>query len=701
MSSEQPSAQGLHIVGEVALGFTPPRTSYARAAYSGAEPDTQQATLLIVRPDGTAAAFSGKVEYGQGIRSGLTIEVADELRVPLEAVEVVLGDTDTTPWDMGTFGSQSTARVGLQLRRAAATAREVLLELGADHLDLPASELECHDGAVASRVNRDRSATYAELVSGRQIVRELQDDVELTAAGQFSIMGTSVPRNDAIERVTGMALYSQDIVLPGMLFARILRPPEYGAKLVDADATIAERMPGVAEVVRNEDMLAVLAESDQQAASAATVIQANWSEPASQLTQFDMPDLLLHTGRDPFLTQEAGSLEDGFRQADDVIEQTYYLPYVSNAPMEPRAAVAQWEDGRLTVWAGTQRPFGLRAELAQQLEIEESDVRVIAPEIGGGFGSKSIYPVGLEAARLARSAGRPVRVAYDRAEEMTWASVRPAALIRIKSGFMSDGRVVAWQSDGYHAGDRPFLGRRGSDTPYAIPNVRVTTYTSDSPLRTGSYRSLGGAANHFARESHMDEIAARVGLDPVDFRLRNLTHPRFRRVLEAAARMFRWSPGASPSRRGAGVALGLDVGSYVAACVQVDARGPEVRVERVSAALDCGLTVNPEGAKNQVEGSIVMGMGTALYEAIEFRGGRLLNSGFTRYRVPRMNNVPQIDVELVGEPETPSTGAGEPGIVPVAPAIANAVFDLTERRVRELPIQSHLDGSSSSEVIPG
>ncbi|MCH8064890.1 MAG: xanthine dehydrogenase family protein molybdopterin-binding subunit [Chloroflexi bacterium] len=701
MSGREQSAHGLRIVGEVALGFPPPRTSYARAAYSGAEPDTQQATLLIVRPDGTVAAFSGKVEYGQGIRTGLAIEVADELRLPLEAIEVVLGDTDTTPWDMGTFGSQSTARVGLQLRRAAATAREVLLELGADHLDLPASELQCRDGAVASRSNPDRSATYAELLTDQEIVRELQDDVELTAAGQFSIIGTSVPRNDAIERVTGKALYSQDVVVPGMLFARILRPPAYGANLVDADTTIADRMPGVAKVVRSEDMLAVLAETDQQAERAASVIQSSWSEPASQLTQIDMPDLLLRTGRDPYVTQEAGSLEDGFQQADEVIEQFYYLPYVSNAPMEPRAAVAQWEDGRLTVWAGTQRPFGLRAELAQQLEIEESDVRVIAPEIGGGFGSKSMYPVGLEAARLAQSAGRPVRVAYDRAEEMTWASVRPAALIRIKSGFTSDGHVVAWESDGYHAGNLPFLGRRGSDTPYAVANIRVTTYTSDSPLRTGSYRSLGGAANHFARESHMDEIAARVGLDPVEFRLRNLTHPRFRRVLEAAARAFGWSPAASPSGRGVGVALGLDVGSYVAACVQLDVRGSEVKVERVTAALDCGLTVNPEGAKNQVEGSVVMGMGTALYEAIDFRGGRLLNTGFTRYRVPRMNNAPQIDVELIGEPETPSTGAGEPGIVPVAPAIANAVFDVTERRIRELPIQRYLDGSSSSEAIPG
>jgi isoquinoline 1-oxidoreductase len=273
---------------------------------------------------------------------------------------------------------------------------------------------------------------------------------------------------------------------------------------------------------------------------------------------------------------------------------------------------------------------------------------------------------------------------------MMHATMRPAALITVKSGFTSDGAVVAWETQGYHAGERPFLGRRGSETPYNVPNVQVTTYTSDSPLATGSYRSLGGAANHFAREVHMDEIAEAVGLDPVEMRLRNLTHPRFRRVLERAAEGHGWQAAKPHSGKGAGVALGLDVGSYVAMCVQLDVQGAEVRVERVTAALDCGLVVNPEGARNQMEGSIVQGMGTALYEAIDFQSGRVLNAGFTRYRVPRSNDAPRIETLLVGDPETPSTGAGEPGIVPVAPAISNAVFDRTGKRHRELPIQRHL-----------
>ena len=360
-------------------------------------------------------------------------------------------------------------------------------------------------------------------------------------------------------------------------------------------------------------------------------------------------------------------------------------------PPRRRPVVAEWDAGRLTVWAGTQRPFAIRAELALHFDIEERRVRVIAPEIGGGFGGKSIYRPAIEAARRARACGRAVRVAYTRAEEMVWTTFRPAALITIRSGFDSDGRLLAWDYYAVHAtADRPMIGRRGSETPYDVADARVVVAAASSPLRPGSYRSLGGALNHFAREVHMDEIAARAGVDPVEHRLRNLGDPRFRRVLEAAATDFGWETAASSPVHGVGVALGLDVGSYTAACVELDVQGKEVVVKRVSSALDCGLTVNPDGARSQVEGSIVMGLGTALYEGADFEGGRLLNGSFARYRVPRSNTVPRISVALVDDAETPSTGAGEPAIVPVVAAVSNAVFRVTGRRHRELPIQRYL-----------
>lgn len=684
----QAAQAGLAIVGEVSVGFPANRSGYGQSTYGNTQPQTEEATWLRVHPDGTATAFAGKVEYGQGIRTGLAIEVADELRLPLEALDVVLGDTDRVPWDMGTFGSQSTARVGLQLRRAAATARETLLRLAADRLDLTLDELVCADGRVTSKSDPTRGLSYADLLQGQSLVEPIAEEPALTSIEDFTVMGRDEQRIDAVARVTGRAVYSQDVQVDGMLFAHVLRPPSFGAQLEAFDASVAEQMPGVVQVAREGNLLAVLAESDEAGELAARVVQAEWSEQPGQPSRWDMPALLLDSGAEDFTMQEAGDLDAGFAAADEVLESTYYIPYITNAPMEPRAAVARWDGGRLEVWAGTQRPFGIRSELAQLFELDEAEVRVIAPEIGGGFGGKSIYAPAAEAARLARIAGRPVRVAYSRIEEHTWATFRPAALIRVKSGFKRDGTLTAWEFRAYHAGERVNIGRRGSETPYDVPNVQVSVARSDSPLRSGSYRSLGGAPNHFAREVHMDEIAERTGLDPLEVRLRNLTHPRFRRVLETTAERFGWG-NPLPEGHGQGIAIGLDVGSYCATAVEVRARGSEVRVERVEVAADCGLIVNPEGARNQMEGSVVMGLGTALYEAIDFEQGRLLNAGFARYRVPRIVDAPRINTTFTGDPDTPSTGAGEPAIVPIAPAISGAVFDATGERHQELPILRH------------
>ena len=681
----------LRIVGDVTVGRPASSTGYGQAAYGNTEPQTERATWITLDEAGRATVFAGKVEYGQNIRTGLAIEVADELRLGLEVIEVVLGDTDLVPWDMGTFGSQSTARVGWQLRKAAATARAALIALAADRLDPVASDLEARDGRVHSRSDEARSVSYAELLAGQHLEREIDESPSITAPADFTQMGRDHRhRIDAVARVTGAAIYSQDVLPEGVLFATVLRPPAYGATPREVDLAAAERMPGVAAVLHEGDLIAILAESDADGELAARVANIEWDIPEDQPSRWDMPSLLVESGTEGFTTQEAGDLDEGFRAAAHLLEATYYIPYIAPVPMEPRAAVAAWEGDRLTVWAGTQRPFGLRAELAAIFALEESRVRVIAPEIGGGFGAKSPYSIAHEAAHLARAAGRPVRVAFSRAEETVWSNFRPAALITIKSGFTSDGRLTAWQSDAYHTGERMMIGRRGSDTPYDAPHVRSVVYRSDSPLPSGSYRSLGAAVNHIAREAHMDEIAEVAGLDPVELRLRNLSHPRFRRVLESAADAFGWSGPRPGDGRGAGIALGVDVGSYVATAVEVSVQQREVRVQRVQAALDCGLVVNPEGARNQMEGAVVMGLGGALWEASDFEAGRVLNASFARYRVPRIVDAPSIEVALVGDDDTPSTGAGEPGIVPIAAAIAGAVFGATGVRHRELPIQRQL-----------
>jgi len=682
------SEPGLSIVGDIAPGF-PARSGYGTRAYGNTKPADPKACWLVVRPDGRVTAYAGKVEYGQNIRTGFAVEVAEELRLPLTDVEIVLGDTNRTPWDMGTFGSQSTARVGLQLRLAAATARETLLELGSDRLDLPREELALADGRVAYKSDPERAFTYSELLAEKTIEREIDEAAQLTEPRDFTVMGSDVHRIDAEPRVTGRAVYSQDLLRPRMLFARILRASSFGARLVEIDSSAAEQMPGVVSVARDGDLVAVLASDDESAERALSVVQATW-EGGTKGSTVDIPGLLAETKRDPIAVQETGDVEQAFRRAENVLQATYYAPHISNLPMEPRAAVAEWQGDRLTVWAGTQRPFGLRTELAGMFRIPEADVRVISMEIGGGFGTKSWYPTGSEAARLARIAGRPVRVAYTRQEDCTEGTFRPAALIEIKSAFRADGTITAWQCEAIHAGPLGHIAQRGAETPYAINDVAVTVYCARSLVRVGSYRSLGGAVNHFARESHIDEIANTLAIDPLELRMRNLSQPRYRRVLAAAASRFGWQPGAVPTRRGVGLSLGEDVGSYVGTCVELALEPREVRVRRVVTAIDCGLVVNPEGVRNQVEGSTMMGLGAALYEAIEISDGIVLNSGLSRYQVPRITDTPQIEVVLAGDPGDPSTGAGEPGLVTVAPAIANGIFDATAQRIRELPLKRQL-----------
>ncbi len=682
---------GLEIFGASALGLPLASTGYARQAYGNVTPDFGPARWLSIDPGGTVTVYSGKVEYGQGIRWGLAVGAAEELGVEPSSIQVVLADTAQVPWDIGTFGSQSTRHTGVQVRRAAAAARAALLELAAARLDLPVDQLLCEHGAVSSRSDPHRSVGFGELVAGQRLVRQIAEEQEVKSPAEFMVMGTPTKRTDALERVTGRALYSQDILRPGMLYARVLRPPAYGAKPIDVDDSIARQMPGVAMVARTDGMVAVLAESDQQADIAHDLLVARWTEVTDNISQWDLPGRLAEEPHDTVVTQEAGDIEHALAHAEHRLEATYYVPYIPIAPMEPRAAVAEWDGEALTVWAGTQRPFGTRAELAEACGVDESRIRVIVPEVGGGFGGKSIYRPAIEAALLARAAGRPVRVAYTRAEEMTWSTFRPAALITIRSGFDSHGRITAWDCHAVHTTtDRPMIGQRGSETPYAVKDVRVAVSSGPAPLRPGSYRSLGCAVNHFAREVHIDEIASALGTDPVEFRLRNLPDPRYRRVLEAAATQFGWKTAAAPSRAGVGVAIGLDVGSYAAQCVAIDVNGKEITVKSVSAAIDCGLVFNPEGVRSQIEGAIIMGLGSSLFEAAEFENGRLLNANFARYRVPRITQTPRIQVAICGAAENPSTGAGEPGIVPIAPAIGNALFDLAGKRVRELPLQRQL-----------
>ena len=624
------------------------------------------AAWLHIAEDGSITVYTGKVEVGQNARTSLTQAVAEELRVAPDAVKLIMGDTDRVPFDMGTFGSMSTPVMAPQLRRAAATAREMLLDLAAEQLKTDRAQLTVAGGKV-------NSLSYGRLTRGQKLVRAIPADAAIATPA-----GRSIPKVNGADFVTGRHQYTSDLQRPGMLHGRVLRPSAFEAKLVTADTEKAAAMPGVT-VVRDGEFVGVVAGDVLAAARALDAIRAEWQTTP----QPSGPELfgLLKGKAGKGSGHNAGSIEAGLAAADRKHEASYMVAYIAHAPLEPRAAVAEWADGRLTVWTGTQRPFGVRGELAQAFGIPESRVRVLVPDTGSGYGGKHSGEAAVEAARLSKAAGKPVKLVWTREEEFTWAYFRPAGVIEVASGVRSDGTITAWDFHNYNSGSSAIR------TLYDIPNQRIEFHPVASPLRQGSYRGLAATANHFARETHMDELAHLAGLDPLEFRLKNLKDPRLRAVLQAAAERFGWGRAKPAAQHGCGIAGGFEKGSYIATCAEVVVEAGATRVVRVVAAFECGAVVNPAHLKNQIEGSIIMGLGGALFEAVEFENGRILNARLSRYRVPRLSDTPPIETVLVDRRDLPSTGAGETPIVCIAPAIGNAIFQATGRRLRSLPFR--------------
>jgi isoquinoline 1-oxidoreductase len=638
---------------------------------------------LHIGRDGAVTVYTGKTEIGQNIRTSLTQVVAEELHAPLSQIQLVMADTGRTPYDMGTFGSQTTPQMASQLRRVAAAAREVLLDLAAQRGSVARDTLSVASGRVTGPDSRP-SFTFGELTRGERLVRLVDERTATTAAARWTVAGTSVPKVDGRAFVTGSHRYASDVKRPQMLIGKVLRPPSFGARLVDVQTAGAEALAGV-RVVRDGDFVGVTAPTEQAAAAALAALRPQWRTTA----QPSADGLFRYLRDHPAAARgfggrggaEQGSVRDGLQAASRRLEATYQIAYIAHAPLEPRAAVAEWTDGRLTVWTGTQRPFGVRDELARALTLDADRIRVIVPDTGSGYGGKHTGEAAVETARLARTAGRPVRLVWTREEEFTWAYFRPAGVIDITAGASRDGTLTAWECHNYNSGASALR------TPYAVPNQRAVFHGCESPLRQGSYRALGATANIFARESHMDDLAHALGVEPLAFRLRNLRDARMRAVLEGAARRFGW--GQRPAAgHGFGIAAGTEKGSYVAACaeVAVDRPSGRVRVVRVVTAFECGAILNPDHLRNQVEGASIMGLGGALFEAIDFADGRIRNPRFSAYRVPHFADVPALETVLLDRRDLRSAGAGETPLVAIAPAVGNAIFQATQRRLRSLPM---------------
>lgn len=649
--------------------------------------DKLPSAYLRVGEDGTITFLTGKIEMGQGVMTSLAQMAAEELDVPLQSMRAVMGDTSQCPLDSdgGTWGSLTTRNFGPLLRTAAARARSILIELASQQLGVPRDQLMTQSGYVISRVDNTVRLSYASLAGGKNIDVHLTTTPTTKNYSQFTISGKPASRLDAVEKVTGQAKYAADIRLPGMMYARILRPPARNATLTSVDTTAAEKIAGV-QVVRVGALIAVLHEQPEIAETALGQITAQYNVPQTGTEDATVHEYLLSRPPAAQTVGQGGNLTAGEGLAKVKLEQTYYTPYVAHAPIEPHAAVASIEGTTATIWASTQTPFTVRTEVASALGLSTANVRVITPYVGGGFGGKSSNAQAVEAARIAKAAGKPVNLAWTREEEFSYDVYQCPAIIKIRAGLDQNNKISFWDYQVYYVADR------GTTVFYNIPNYRTRMYggytDSRLPFTGGPWRAPGNNANTFARESHIDGLAAAAGWDPLDFRRRHLTNTRMRKVLDSAVNGFGWPSARFPSGRGFGVACGEDAGAYVAmmAEVEVDQKTGDVKVKRLVCAQDLGRVINPEGARQQMEGSMMMGLGYALSEELHFQYGRILDLNFHQYSLPHFTQMPQLETVLVENNTLSPQGGGEPPIITVGATLANAVFDATGVRLNRLPM---------------
>jgi nicotinate dehydrogenase subunit B len=642
------------LLGDGLVVVLTPQETERLAEMGAAGWSTPGGAWLHVAVDGRITACSGKVDVGQRNRAALATLVAAEMDVAPERVTLLMGDTDLTPFDLGTFGSRSMADAGLVLRTVAAGACQALAELGQPRAGM--------------RVLREASADSA---------------TSTNLADRLAAM----PRRPAAPRA---AAYASDLTLPGMLHGRVLRPPAYAARLVALDTSAAEATGGVS-VVHDGDFVGVAAADPLAAGQALRSIGAEWRREAELPAEAELAAYLrshprADEGWQGSFERRLGQPQRAFERAAHRLSATYTTAYIAHLPLEARVALADVDAaGRLTIWTGTQRPFPVRQQVAQALGMSEADVRVIVAPTGSGYGGKHSGEAAVEAARLARATGRPVKVRWRRSEEFSWAYFRPAAVIDVEAALDADGQLTGWRQVNVNSGPNAIA------TPYEVANVELAYRAAESPLRQGSWRALAASANNFARESMIDELAHAAGVDPLEFRLRHLADARLAAVLSAAAERAGWpAPRAAGEgeRVGLGVACGLEKDGRIASVAQVVMpSGGTPIVERIVSAYDCGLIVDRDNLANQVEGAAVMGLSAAMFEAIHFADGRLTNAALADYRVARFSDAPQVEAVLIDRPNEPSAGGGETPIIAIAPAIANAIFAASGRRLRSLPLR--------------
>ena len=673
---------------------------------------------IRIGADETITVFTGKVELGQGIRTALLQVAAEQLVVEPRRITLVTADTARTPDEAYTAGSQSMQHSGTAIMHAAAQVRMILLDLASQRLNTPPEQLTLENGTI--RAASGARITFAELVKGEELhVRATPAPPTLDASAR-KVMGQSLPRIDIPAKVTGAVAYVHDLRLPGMVHARVVRPPSYGAQLRSFDAAAIERLPGVLRIVRDGSFLAVIAEREYQAISAMRALSRNaqWEERASLPPSNALYD---HLQRMPVKDRiDAGEAAPPSMGAD-VVSATYRRPYQMHAAIGPSCAVGLYKDDALTVWTHSQGVYPLRKAIAELTDIPLERVRCVHMEGSGCYGHNAADDAGADAALLARAfPGRPVRVQWMREHEHTWEPYGSAMVMKVDAR-LADGFVADWNHEVWScvhstrpapAGNlapawslaRPFEqppprpvgmpngdGDRNAVPTYKFGNTRVVYhFIEQMPIRVSALRALGAYGNVFASESFMDELAAKAGVDPVEFRLRHLTDPRARDVVQMAAERFGWRSYRKQRGRGRGFAYARykTLAAYCAMAfeVEVDRGTGRVRVLRAVAAIDSGEAVNPDGIRNQTEGGMLQSMSWTLHEAVGFDDRRITSRNWASYPILRFNEIPDtIEVHVINRPGQPFLGTGEAAQGPTAAALGNAIFDASGVRLRELP----------------
>jgi CO/xanthine dehydrogenase Mo-binding subunit len=718
--------------GVLVVGFTlVPRlvraSSLGTAETPAAPPAAEQLdSWLVIARDEQITVFAGKVELGTGVSTALRQIVAEELDVPVERIAWVQGDSERTVDQGRTVGSGSVKRGGAQLRRAAAEARQALLEMAAAKLAVPSEQLVVSDGAIAASGDASKRVTFGALIGGGRFERAISGRAPVKAPSSYKIVGQPVRRVEIPAKMTGTHVYVHDVRLPGMLHARLVRPPRVGATLVSADEQAATKMPGVVRVVRKGTFIGVVAEREEQAVNAMKALSVKWNATPVLPDSADLYTHFKSLATTERRVGETGNAEAALRDATKTVRATYRWPFQLHASIGASCAVADVRDGKATVWSATQGAHQLCAPIAALLGIPDDRVRVIFTEGSGCYGHNGADDVAGDAALLSQAVGKPVRVQWSRDDENRWEPEGPAMLFEM-TGAVADGKISAWTYDGWTPthGSRPTRdpatlvagrlvagkaaageffsggGERNARTTYVLPNERVTSHpVSSFPIRTSSLRGLGSPQNSFANESFIDELASAAGVDPAEFRRRHHSDPRAIAVIDAVVKRANWvarsKPPARVSPSSASIVSGRGFGyvqydrteAYVAAVVDVDVRPDTgtVRVRHVCVAHDCGLIVNPDGLRNQIEGNVIQAISRTLKEAVRFDSTQITSVDWNSYPILRFSEIPDaIDIELLDRPDQPSVGAGEAATSPIPAAIANAIFDATGARVRDVP----------------